>query len=670
MLRLLPLALWAGLIGLGGLWLAAAAFRLEKRALFPVGLALGWALQNLLASLLAYFVPFTTAAWLGGGLTLLAGLSAALLTRRELPARRRLLPPLHPGAAAAFVAISLAAIAMARGTAIFDDYAHLPVVSVTAAGFYPLKFPLDPQAPLNYHSFLLFTAAQISRLGSLAPWSALDIGRGLSTGLAVCLAWAWGSRLTRSSAGGLLSGLALLTASGARWLLLLLPGRLLNYLSIGTQMLGSGAASGETLQNALASVWAVDGAGPAPFPFAFVNGLMQPGALVQFSSIGLLEPAFILALLLIFPRRRGWAGALGAILLFSPFPLLSEAGPLLGFAGLAAMGVLSLLNLRPAQRRKQLSSLAGWAGITLAGLGIGLLPGGALTEILLGLLAPASGGNYHSMGFQPLWPPALVSAHLGVLRLLNPGQLILAFAEAGPLVLLLPRLLRWGRKAARALRWYEAALAGEALISLAMVFVQYSGSEGIRNTSRLYRFMPVLVIFAVPLIWPWLRRLAQARPTPRVWLGRLGLGAGMAAAMLGGLGVLLILLPAMQRPMYSNFVEELDARMFHREWNHLERDALIFDRSSHRAPTLFGRYTNSNTTWFALKPEWVVAAEAPLPASLRAAGFSYAYWDNLGFASLAPEIQDAWKDPCLKLTAEETLQTYWRRLYDLRGCMD
>lgn len=145
MLRLLPLALWAGLIGLGGLWLAAAAFRLEKRALFPVGLALGWALQNLLASLLAYFVPFTTAAWLGGGLTLLAGLSAALLTRRELPARRRLLPPLHPGAAAAFVAISLAAIAMARGTAIFDDYAHLPVVSVTAAGFYPLKFPLDPR---------------------------------------------------------------------------------------------------------------------------------------------------------------------------------------------------------------------------------------------------------------------------------------------------------------------------------------------------------------------------------------------------------------------------------------------------------------------------------------------------------------------------------------------
>lgn len=96
--------------------------------------------------------------------------------------------------------------------------------------------------------------------------------------------------------------------------------------------------------------------------------------------------------------------------------------------------------------------------------------------------------------------------------------------------------------------------------------------------------------------------------------------------------------------------------------------ALVFDLEPYRAPTLLGRYTNSSTTWYALKPEWKALFLNPLPAAARAYGFDYAYMDNFNFAKLTPAVQAAWDAPCVRLVEEAAYEGYWRRLYDIQGC--
>jgi hypothetical protein len=657
MIDALLLAGWLGLWALGGVWLAGAAFRLEKGERLLVGLALGLALENLLANLLARLLPLPVAVFAAAGLTALIGL--VLVVRQDgwcaLP---RL--PLAWRPLLALAALSLLAFGLGRGMGLFDDFVHLPTVSLMAAGGVPPRFVLDPAIPYEYHYFLLFTAAQVMRIGGIPPWSALDLLRGLTTGLALVLSFYWARRMTRSSTAGVLGAAFVFFASGARWLLLLLPENTLRAISSGMELLGSAADSGADLGTALASSWAVEGAGPIPFPFAFGNGIVPPGVLVQFVANGLTEQAFILALLLVFSRRRGWTGGLAAALIISSMGLLTEAGVVLELAGLGLVGLVTLLRGKGAFLARIPRSLWAWLSIVLGGHLLGAWQGGALWGILLRALGTSQAGDYHTISFRFAFPPTVVSAHLGVLSLGNPGQALVALAELGPLLLVLPLLLIWGWKAARAGRWFEAALAGEALCGLTVLFIQFTGSEGIRNTPRLYRFPFILVLMALPLAWNWLKSRGQALR----WTG-----AGLAGVtLMGGLGLFAAQLPALQKPVYSYFISEMDATIFDHNWNRLPAGALVFDLVPYRAPTLLGRYTDSSVTWYAIKPEWKKLFLNPLPGDAHAYGFDYAYMDNFNFAKLDADLRQAWDAPCVRLVEEASYEGYWRRLYDIRNC--
>jgi hypothetical protein len=87
------------------------------------------------------------------------------------------------------------------------------------------------------------------------------------------------------------------------------------------------------------------------------------------------------------------------------------------------------------------------------------------------------------------------------LSLLNPRQVIVALAEIGPVIAVLPFLFIWGYRAWQAKHWLYTAVALSALLSLAIVFVSYTGSEGEANTTRLYVFLELAILFFVPLIW-------------------------------------------------------------------------------------------------------------------------------------------------------------------------
>jgi hypothetical protein len=284
-----------------------------------------------------------------------------------------------------------------------------------------------------------------------------------------------------------------------------------------------------------------------------------------------------------------------------------------------------------------------------------------LIKLVERLLGHASANSYQTIGFQLAWPPAVVSSHLGVLSLFDPRTLIVALFELGPLLLVFPLLAVWGIKAFRVGRWYEAALASTAVVMLLAFFVQFSGSTGVRNTPRLYTFLPLLAAFAVPLAWVW----AAHRPAvTKILVAGLGL-----VAITGGLVMFGIELLAIQRPVYSSYLTTLDARMTRAYWNRLEPGALVFDPVPYRAPTVLGRPTDSNLTWYQAKPEWEALLADPEPARLRAAGFRYVYLDNGYWDGLSAENQQAFSGGCANLLSEvQDNEGNFRKLVDLHGC--
>ncbi len=60
--------------------------------------------------------------------------------------------------------------------------------------------------------------------------------------------------------------------------------------------------SGPDLATALISGWGIDGSGPIPFPFAFVNGIYGPGVLGFLGANGLIDTAVSFSILLTFNR--------------------------------------------------------------------------------------------------------------------------------------------------------------------------------------------------------------------------------------------------------------------------------------------------------------------------------------------------------------------------------
>jgi hypothetical protein len=470
-------------------------------------------------------------------------------------------------------------------------------------------------------------------------------------------------RLTRNRLAGLLGGAALAFSTGTRWLLLFLPPDFLNRLSQVVHMIGSGSTSGVDLTTALGASWAMDGGGPFPFPFAFSNGILNPGVVAFNGATGLMNYVPVLVLLLTFNRWRSkLMGAIVSVFLIASTGLLSETGLALSLAAWVIItGVYAIKNktLRLPQ------TFVAWWVVVVAGNLLSLLEGGAFTDLarnwLQNILYGQAQVSYQTIGFQVVLTPALVSSHLGVLSLFNGYQLIVALAEVGPLLLVLPLVCIWGIKAFRSGRWYEVSFILAGLLSLGMLFVQYSGSTGVRNTSRLYTFANLCLVYCVPLGWNWAQRRAQAF--------KILAGVLLGMTMLSGLVLFAVEMVAIPKPVESYFLNELDGRMFKYYWDKLEPGALVFDPTPSRAPTVFGRATNSSLTWFDEKPAWKQLAAAPDPVKIKAAGFDYIYLDNLYWGNLDFASRDLLNGPCVKVIQEyENSMHETRRLLDVRAC--
>src|SRR5258707_5645932 len=233
-----PLAVWASLWIVGGWLLAACLFHLRRFETALVGVSIGLVAETWLANFLAQILPVVSAFWLAAACVLVGGLAAGLQG-----GRRALLEKFSfsVGPWLILILLTLLFISIGRGLAIFEDYQNLPTISLMAAGDIPPHFALDPQFRFNYHYLVLLFAAQFMRLGSMSPWTALDISRGLIVALPLMLAGLWSYRMTGSRLAAFLSAVMLMFAGGARWLLLLLPQSLLQNLSSQITLIGSAA---------------------------------------------------------------------------------------------------------------------------------------------------------------------------------------------------------------------------------------------------------------------------------------------------------------------------------------------------------------------------------------------------------------------------------------------
>ena len=400
----------------------AAPTHLRRRA------RLGATTQAWFANLLAFLLPAPAAFWGGALLTLALGLAfTQTLSPRKI---LRALLPISWRQAAALLFLAYLFTAIGRGLLLFEDYQNLPTISLMARGDIPPAFALDPNVRFGYHYLMLLFASEITLLGGIVPWNALDFTRGFFFALTLLLAYLWVGRMTRSRLAAYAGAFFTAFAGGARWLLLLLPTAWVETLSKQITLLGSAAQSVPDLARGLALPWAVDGGPPIPFPFAFINGVNVPLVLSHGGS-GMMVSALALLILLVYRFARDWRGYIALAILLAALANLSEHAYLAAFFGLGLALVLHWIRTRSLKIPRDFLP---WIGLGAASGLFAAIQGGVLTELIRGFLRPRAGStspdSYFTVGFSFSPRPTIISGHLGLLDLTNPPQLLVASSRS------------------------------------------------------------------------------------------------------------------------------------------------------------------------------------------------------------------------------------------------
>jgi len=297
-----------------------------------------------------------------------------------------------------------------------------------------------------------------------------------------------------------------------------------------------------------------------------------------------------------------------------------------------------------------------------------VLQGGMLTEIVRSRFFPTpEGASYFDTSPSFVWPPVIVSAHLGALSIFNPAQLFAGLCEIGPVILITPLVFIWAWKSFRLGKWYEGALCLASLGSLIALFVNFKGPLFTATPRLMGDWFFVCILYFVPLLWIWARKRSAA-----IQIGAVSAGA---AAVLSGLVLFGVQLAAIQKPVYATFITPMDAKMSQEYWNKVEPGALIFDPVVFRAPTVFARFTDSSPSWYVKSPAWQTLVDAPDPIKIHAAGFDYMYFDSDYWNSLTAQEQELINTACVKQIAQvdgihsdKDYTKDFRRLLNIQDC--
>ena len=667
-LNILPALLLIALWTLGGWLITARTFDLPPRERILVGLGVGLVTGTWLANWLARFLPPTLAFWGAALLTIALGLGMSWPLNRALFASGTSSDKqsgerfFQPGQLVLFLFFVFVFTLIGRGFGFFDDHQNLAPVSIMATGDVPPHFSYNPDLRFGYHYFLLLVAAQFVRLAAAGPWTALDLARGLTLTLTLTYGGFVAMRITKSRLAGAASMVFMAFAGGARWLFFLLPLSLQRQLSSGVTLIGSGADTGPNLLIAIYKNWKIEGAGPLPLPFMFGSGLDPSFSMFHngwgTSAVTLALLLMLLAGVIVHQRRA----AIPIVILLASMALANEVTFAFLYFGLAFAALAWIIQKRTWRLPR---SLWGWVGLMFLGGVFALLQGGMFTEIARGWVdrqvSSGTGSTYFRVGFA-LGLPTVLSSHLGYLSMLKPLLWVAILGETGLAVFALPIVLRRLPVFSREENWLEAAWVGSIIVSLLMVFVVYTGNAGPTAASRMQaHFLTVVKIYAIPLLWVWLRGRGENM--------KIAVFAWGLATIFSGISMFGLQMAAMPNPVYAIYLEPLDAQMFTRQWDQLAPNSMVFDPSYPRAATIFGRPIRSSITMGETLPEWNAFYNNPDPYKLKAGGYDYLYVDLKYLTKYSDLIQQS----CVRLV--DSLETKngsavvdGRYLYQLSGC--
>jgi hypothetical protein len=392
----------------------------------------------------------------------------------------------------------------------------------------------------------------------------------------------------------------------------------------------------------------------------FVNGIVQP--LVLYLQTGPVSMGLIavMLLLILFPARaRRWIWVV-FVAVFAFWALAAEAGfVLFALAAVLAAVIVIVRHGGPAQRRTAMSLLG---AVVLAGL-LAVAQGGTLTEAARRVFAGGASGEAASSlaGFSLRETPAIVSSHLGEMRLTRPGELMIALFELGPALLFAP-LAAWVLlRAARRHRVLLSAFAISTFLGLlSPILLRY---EVDRDITRLtyYALMGWMLLAVIPLATAWSRGGAVVRGTIVVVT---------AALVFGGVTLAGPLLTAMPRAVFADGFLPADTAMTNLVWDRLEDDSLVVDSSSWRAVAVTGRLTRSARDSSTLLGTWEALVDDPFVDRLVRAGFDYAYVDRSWWNNMSEEERQSFRAACVREVAavHDNGANGDRWLYDLRAC--
>ncbi len=236
-----------------------------------------------------------------------------------------------------------------------------------------------------------------------------------------------------------------------------------------------------------------------------------------------------------------------------------------------------------------------------------------------------------------------------------------ALCEVGPILLVIPLLVIRAVKAYRRNAWFEAIMLTGYLLTIGSIFIQFEGSTGVRNTSRLYSFLTLALIYFVPLTWNWARNKSD---NVRYVAGTLSL-----MAVVGGMVLFASQLPAIQKPIIAPFMSEVDAKISEKYWNTLPSNAMVFDPVPSRSVILFGRAIETGLTWYEYTPKWIELISNPDPVKIHQAGYDYIYLDEEAWNESSGIYKSIGNQACTQLMESEKV---WpgviRKMYDIRAC--
>ena len=659
----LEFAPWLAVIALcalGGWLLATHAFRLERRERLLVGAGLGvflylW-LVNLVGRWLSPWFAFTLPAFV----VLLAGLAFAWkgerpwLDRRDLRVWGLLLGGL--------VMLTLFT-RLGKGLGVFDEYKNVSLISTMAAGNIPPRYFESSTVYHSYHYGFQLLGASLMRLGGLFPWSAYDFSKALVGTYGILLAYLLGKRLIPHPSGGLAAALVLLFADGTRYLMLLLPPSLLVRLNALIDLQGYSATSGAGFSQSMVRPVELGGGPPYAFAFAYNNGILAwPRFMGMQAGPSSLALAVMLLIWLLATRERRRASLGIPAALFALWGLAWESSyVLVGLAGV----LLAAFNLRKSADRSQTLS---WGIPLLISAPLVFLQGGTITEMARSLLfgSAFTGSNAEaaaSLGFGLRWPPAIVSAHLGALRLTSPLELLAAFFEIGPVILFAPWITVWVWKRFRQGEWITGVLVLSAWLGFIFpIFVTFNPDRDITRFSA--HSLLVWTFVLVLLLGEWPERWSR--------LVKDGAVLGLALMVFGGVVVSGTALTAATQALLPETMTVLDARVAAQYWDALPKGSEVFDPAEWRITALTGRLTRATrpSDVRRLSAEWQALYDDPSVEKMLAAGYSYVYIDEKWWETLSPESRLSLNSPCVRVLADylDDDHDWLRRLLDLSAC--